>query len=193
MIQALDATLSDLWLSQPMPGTESDSGPRAPTLADSFPPQWEYVTSSALFNAVCCSRRAGKTVGAVLRTARLLATKPGSRVHYVTLIRRNCRKYFWWPLQAELARLGWKFEANETDLILQVENGSWVQAIGVDDIGGVKAVKGDRTDLFMLDEAQENLDDVMRALIDVAATPMLTDTGGMLDLLGTVPETEPSF
>jgi hypothetical protein len=45
----------------------------------------------------------------------------------------------------------------------------------------------------MLDEAQENMDDVMTQLIDVAATPMLTDTGGMLDLLGTVPETEPSF
>lgn len=167
--------------------------PAAPTLADSFPEQWAYVQSDALFNAVCCSRRAGKTVGAVKRTVARMAAKPGARVHYVTLIRRNCRKYFWWPLQAELQRLGWRFEANESDLILKVENGSWVQAIGVDDIAGVKAVKGDRTDLFMIDEAQENADEIMRSLVDVAATPMLTDTGGMLDLLGTVPEAEPTY
>jgi hypothetical protein len=132
-------------------------------------------------------------VGAVKRAARIMGIKPGARVHYVTLIRRNCRKYFWWPLQAELDRLGVRYQANETDLILQAENGSWVQAIGVDDVGGVKAVKGDRSDLFMIDEAQENADDIMRSLVDVAATPMLTDTGGMLDLLGTVPEAEPTF
>lgn len=179
--------------AHPMVGNDNDQGGRVPQPSDSFPEQWAYVTSDALFNAVCCSRRAGKTTGAVMRALRLMGTRPGTRVHYVTLIRRNCRKLFWRPLLAELDRRGWEYEANETDLIVSLANGSWLQAMSCDDLRDVKAVKGDRSSLFMVDECQENLDDVLRALIDVAATPMLTDSGGMLDLLGTVPEVEPCF
>lgn len=175
------------------PVTKARRPAQAPTPAGSFPEQWAYVTSPALFNAVCCSRRAGKTVGARLRALYTMHTQPGARVHYVTLIRRNCRKFFWDPLLEDMDALGWQYEKRETEMILWAENGSWLQAVSCDDMHAVRSIKGDRTNLFIVDEAQENLDDVLRKLIDVAAMPMLTDTGGALDLLGTVPETEPTY
>jgi hypothetical protein len=78
-------------------------------------------------------------------------------------------------------------------MIVTTSWGSHLQATSCDDISGIKAIKGDRSDLFMIDECQEPNDDVITALVDIAATPMLTDTGGMLDLLGTPPEAEPCF
>lgn len=169
--------------------------PRLPTLADSFLEQWGYITSTALFNAVCCSRRAGKTNGAIPRAILVLA-RPGTWVHYVNLIRRNARKQFWRPLLAYLKRLGWEegvhYQANETEMIISTAWGSFLQAMSCDSTAGTKAVQGDRSDLFIVDECHLPNDDVLQLLVDVA-TPMLTDTGGMLDLLGLPPEVEPCF
>lgn len=173
--------------------TETVGAGRSPDLGDSFPEQWAYVTSTELFNAVCCSRRAGKSTGAVWRAIWLMTTRPGARVHYVSLIRRNAKKHFWRPLLRTLKELGWSYRPNESDMILELPNGSWCQALSCPDHAAIKSVKGDWTDLFMVDECQEPNNDVLEALIDVAAMPMLTDKGGMLDLLGVAPEVEPCF
>lgn len=122
-----------------------------------------------------------------------MATRPGFRGHYVTLIRRNCKKLFWQPLLDELASAGWDFEHNDTDLILTLSNGAWLQAMSADDMRDLRSIRGDRSDWFAVDECQEPNDDVLEALVTKVATPMLMDTGGTLDLLGTVPEVEPCF
>jgi len=166
---------------------------REPIESESFPEQWEYETSTALFNAVCCSRRAGKSTGAVRRAARFLLRNPGQKAHYVSLIRRNAKKHFWWPFTRLLQQLGCAAETNETDMMCWLPNGSWVQALSCDDVGAVKSVQGDWSGLFLVDECHLPVNDVLTALIDVAATPMLTDRGGMLDLLGVVPEVEGTY
>jgi hypothetical protein len=153
---------------------------------------WAYETSTALYNAVCCSRRAGKTFAAVRRAVRVLCSQPGAWVHAVSLIRRNACKHFWRPICALLRQLGWSYSANQSEMLLELSNGSWLQCLGVDDSGGTKAVQGDRSSLFIIDECHLPNDDVLTLLVDVA-TPMLVDTGGMLDLLGLPPEVEPSF
>lgn len=167
--------------------------PRTPTEdGASCAEAWRYETSTALYNAVCCSRRAGKTFSGGRRAIRVLCEQPGAWVHCVSLIRRNARKHFWRPILASLRRLGWSFRANEGEMLLELSNGSWLQCLGVDDSGGTKAVQGDRSSLFIIDECHLPNDDVLTLLVDVA-TPMLVDTGGMLDLLGLPPEVEPSF
>jgi hypothetical protein len=170
-------------------------GLRLPTALDSFAAQWSYVVSVALLNAICCSRRAGKTNAAILRAILVLA-RANTCVHYVNLVRRNARKQFWRPLLMQLRRLGWveglDFTASENDMILRTRWGSTLQAMSCDSMAGIKAVQGDRSDLFMIDECHLPNDDVLEALVEVAQ-PMLTDTGGVLDLLGLPPEAEPTF
>lgn len=169
---------------------------RIPTLADSFPEQWDYVTSTELFNAVMCSRRAGKTTGAVERHARVLTsplTPRGSWTHFGSLIRRNARKHFFDPIKRRLDELGWDYHDNNTEMILRViETDNYCQAFGCDDMSGIKAPQGDGSILFTIDECHLPVENVTKALVDVA-TPMLTDNGGMLDLLGLPPEVEGGF
>lgn len=169
------------------------AGPGPPLEADSScPAAWAYETSAASRNAVCCSRRAGKTVAGARRAVRVLTTQPGAWVHVVSLIRRNARKHFWRPIKTLLDSLDWRYKANETEMLLELSNGSWLQCVGCDDSAGTKAVQGDRSSLFVIDECHLPNDDVLTLLVTVAE-PMLVDTGGMLDLLGLPPEVEPSF
>jgi len=175
------------------PAAESGPGWTVPTEAESFPEQWSYENSRALYNAVCCSRRAGKTTGAVRRHAALHAQlSPGSWTHFGSLIRRNARKHFWEPLKATFDRCGIAYEPNNTEMILRTQFGTYCQAFGCDDEAGTKAVQGDGSMLFTIDECHLPNDDILRKLVDVA-TPMLTDNGGMLDLLGLPPEVEGGF
>lgn len=176
------------------PGAASAApGVVAPTEADSAcPEQWRYMSSRARFNTVACSRRAGKTNGAWRRAAMMLA-RPNTWTHYVNLLRRNARTQFFLPLVRWLEARKWPIRANLSDLIIETPWGSWLKAFSVPDMGSVGSVKGDRSDLFIIDECQEPADDVIEALVDVAALPMTTDTGGAIDLAGTVPEVEPCF
>lgn len=177
------------------PGGGGENVRRRPSASDSFVEQWGYIRSRALFNAVMCSRRSGKTHGAVDRHVDVLTdpdVHPGSWTHFGSLIRRNARKHFFNPLQARLDGLGWRYEANATEMILRLENGNYCQAFSCDDMSGIKAPQGDGSALFTIDECHLPLEDVTKALVEVA-TPMLTDRGGMLDLLGLPPEVEGGY
>ncbi|HZN64002.1 MAG TPA: hypothetical protein VFB66_01790 [Tepidisphaeraceae bacterium] len=166
---------------------------RAPDASESFGPQWEYATSLSQYNAVCCSRQAGKTHGATLAAGLVLA-QPDTRVIYATLVRRNAKKLFWWPLLEALKRWGWdaaEDDANETDLMLWLPNGSFLQALSCEKMADLARIRGDQADLFLVDECQEPRDDVLDKLVTSIVPMMLAKRGGRLDLLGTVPEVEP--
>lgn len=166
-------------------------GARLPLEGESFPQQWAYETSTARYNAVMCGRQSGKTSGCRRRARRVLGMKPGSRVIYATLIRRNCRKLFWQPIKDELHAAGWSFRHNDTEMMMTLPNGSWMQALSVSGLDDLKTIRGDQADLFILDECQEPNDDVIEALTLKIVPPMLMKRGGMLDLLGTVPDVDP--
>lgn len=178
--------------ARPLVDNDNGSGPRIPTEEESFPKQWAYETSEARYNAVMCGRQSGKTSGCRRRARRVLGLKPGSRVIYATLIRRNCRKLFWQPIKEELHVAGWSFRHNDTEMLMTLPNGSHLQALSVQGLDDLKTIRGDQCDLFMLDECQEPNDDVIEALTLKIVPPMLMKRGGMLDLLGTVPEVEPN-
>lgn len=167
---------------------------RAPNESDSFAQQWAYVISDARFNAVCCSRQAGKTYGAGL-AAELVLSRPHTKVIYATLIRRNAKKLFWRPLLDGLEKRGCgsvRVGANETEMMLWLANGSFCQALSCEKMADLARIRGDQADLFLVDECQEPRDDVLEALTTRIIPPMLMKRGGRLDLLGTVPEAEPS-
>lgn len=185
MLGALARTVDD----EAAPGATG----RAPLEAESFPPQWEYVSSPSSYNAVCCSRQAGKTYGATL-AAGLVLSRPGTRVIYATLIRRNAKKLFWWPMLDGLKAWGWETaqdEANESDLMLWLPNGSFLQALSCEKMADLERIRGDQADLFIVDECQSPRDDVLEALVTRIVPMMLAKRRGRLDLLGTVPEVEP--
>lgn len=165
-----------------------------------YPASWDIATSSSSLNGVLCSRQWGKTTTARL-IARLGMSVPGHRTIYATLVRRNCKKLFWRPLIDDLAVDGWgvherdergRKAASDTDLILEAPNGSWLQALSCQDMSDLGTIRGDQADCFIIDEAQENRDDVLEALIFKIALAMLLKRNGRLWVLGTVPEYEPT-
>jgi hypothetical protein len=155
--------------------------------ADSFPRQWDYVTSPERFCVVVCSRRAGKTDGAIRRASRLLLEKPGARVLYVGSIRRTAKQQFFYPLRSYLEGLGAKYTPNEQDLTLRLDSGSFVECASCSDSGDVHRLRGYKWDRVFLDEAQSFPDAVIRQLVDEVIMPSLVDRRGGLDLLGTPP------
>ncbi len=180
MLEALAALVS-----RPV---DNDNGGLVPAAGDSFPKQWEYITSNAKFKLVLCGRRSGKTTGSRMRTIHRALTRPGYRKLYVTLIRRNCRKLFWRPIIAELQAREVDFEANEVDMIVRLANGSLIEATGCDDVRGAGKIRGDFYDEVEVDEAQEPNDDVIEPLVEEVLFPMLIDRGGEMSLLFTPPD-----
>lgn len=149
--------------------------------------QWRYITEPERFNIVVCSRRAGKSTGALKRAFRVLTTKHCARVCYITLIRRNCRKYFYRPLIELLRSRGAVFRTNEQDLTIELASGGFAQASSCMEVGDIATVLGDKWDLVLIDEAQDMRDEVIQELVDRAILPSLVDRRGSLDLLGTPP------
>ena len=168
-------------------------GVRAPTamptvdVADSFAAQWPYVSTTSRFNVLHCSRRAGKTHGEIRRACRIAFAKPGARILYIALVRKNARKHFFEPLREFLAAKGVPCEVNEVGMTVLLANGSYIECDSCDDIGDVPKFRGDKWDLVIVDEAQEHADEVISSLIDNAILPSLVDRKGSLDISGTPP------
>ena len=163
------------------------------TAADSFPKQWEYVASSARFKVVKCSRRAGKTEGAVIRTAKLATEQPGRRVLYINLTATNADQQFFRPLVSLLRRKDISFHEDNADLMVYWANGSYVRAMGCDNVGEVKTKLGDRWDEIIISEMQSYGEEVLYDLIDRASLPTLVDRGGGLTCEGTPAVTKAGY
>lgn len=148
--------------------------------------QNEYVRAKARWNVVVCSRRAGKTAGAIRRaTERLLA--PGSRVLYIHVRLKLARDQFWGPI-LDYARGRSIAGAERHDVMqLSLRNGSFLRVDACQDIGDLAKFRGDQWDLILLDEVQEHDESVVSALIDQCLMPSLGDRRGGLDILGTPP------
>lgn len=160
--------------------------PGDPTESDSFPPQWDYITSEALRNLELCSRRSGKTEAKIRRGNRLVVRQ--KNVLYVGRILKNVRQQFWQPIKDRLTRVGVVYKTNEQDLVLRREGGGMLMGMSCDDIKDIDKGRGYRWDLVMVDEGQSFPDVVLRALIDYVIIPTLIDTGGMMDIGGTPPD-----
>jgi len=161
------------------------------TLEDSFPKQWDYVSTTERFPVVVCSRRAGKSAGVVRRAAKTALEKPQSRQLYITLGRRNARKLFYEPLRVLLEEKGIAHSHNDQDLSIRLRNGSYIEAGSCLDVDDVDKFRGDQWDRIYLDEAQSFRPAVARQLVNQALLASLADRRGSLEMLGTPPPAGP--
>lgn len=159
--------------------------PGDPTPEESFPSQWNYVTSEWIRNVSCCSRRTGKTRGEILRARRFLVRQ--KKVLYVGKVLKNVRNQFWFPLKDSLARHGIEFKSTEPDVVLRTPEGGMVMGMSADDVKDIEKGRGYDWDLVLIDEGQSMADEVIEPLVDYILIPTLIDRGGTLDLNGTPP------
>lgn len=158
-----------------------------------FPKQWAAVNCNALRMVNWSGRRASKTGTSILRTAKRNTEQPGRRVLYVHQTALNAQLQFFDPLLELLTRHSIPFTADHGDLLCYWSNGSFLRAMGCDNIGEVKTKVGDGWDEIIIDEMQDYADPVIRLLIDKAAIPTLIDNNGSLLCQGTPPVTKAGF
>lgn len=174
-------------------GVEAIDNSQPITDADSFPPQWEYIGYDGRFSTLKCSRRAGKTVGHVLRAIKRCMERPGYRLLYVNQTSTNADQQFFQRLIREMKKRNIKHRADNRMLMAYWQNGSFIRAMGCDNVGEVKTKLGDYWDEVIVDEMQSYSDDVLYELIDRAAIPTLTDRKGRLICSGTPAVTKAGF
>ena len=119
----------------------------------------------------------GKTFLARHELARF-ARIPNRLVSYVAPTYRQAKKILWRPLKNRLTDLRWVRRAHETELSLELVNGSTISLLGADNPDSLRGVG---LDFIVMDEiadiAPEAWFEVLR--------PTLSDTGGSALFLGT--------
>lgn len=149
--------------------------------------QTRYVTTDTRWNVVACSRRAGKTRGAIRRAVRCLIKRPRARVLYIHHTLVLAREQFWVPLCAWLDDRGVVYDSHDGTMTMRFRGGV-LYVKSCDDVGGLKRFRGDQWDLVMIDEVQEHEENIIAPLIEQALLPSLADRAGSLDVLGTPPD-----
>ena len=161
------------------------------TLTDSFLQQWAWITTKSRFNCVLCSRRAGKTRGAVRRAAMKLMQ--GKKVFYINATALNAQIQFFEPLKELLDSKDVSYRPDNANLLIRTPNGGLLRCVGCDNIAEVRKKLGDGWDEVFVDEMQDIPEAVLWRLIDKAISPMLIDRSGSLHCMGTPPLTMAGF
>lgn len=134
------------------------------------PAQLQIVQSKKRFRCVCAGRRFGKTHLAI-RTLAEWAHQPDKEVWYLAPTYRQAKLIAWKKLKKKLVDLRWVSKINESELKLELKNGSTISLKGADNYDSLRGVG---LDGLIVDEA---------AIVDPAAwfetlRPMLSDKQG---------------
>jgi hypothetical protein len=137
------------------------------------------------FMALCCGRRAGKTVLlAALAASGLEDCEHDETVVYVARTRQVAKGLMWGKLKA-LARqydLAWRF--NEAELKVYTPSGGTLWLMGVDKPAEVEKARGLKMRLFLADEPA-TYPHVLEALMREIVEPALGDVRGRAVIAGT--------
>lgn len=129
------------------------------------------------FRVACCGRRFGKTHLAIRELARH-ARFPQRRVWYVAPSYRMAKQIVWKKLKSRLHSINWIKKINESDLTLELINGSEISLRGADNYDSLRGVG---LDFLVLDEAADIDSEAWYEVL----RPTLSDTGGSALFLGT--------
>ena len=132
--------------------------------------QKNIVNSTKRFRVAICGRRFGKTYVSVREIARF-ASEPNKKVFYIAPSYRMAKQIVWDKLKYKLLNLNWVKKTNESDLSIELVNGSKIHLRGADNYDSLRGVG---LDFVVFDEF---------AMIDEKAwteviRPTLSDTGG---------------
>ena len=162
---------------------ESES-PLEKLLASCFKQQAEFVSSTSRRIAVRCSRRAGKSIGAVAKTAYVAYAKSNSLVAYITLTRRSAKNIVWKLFKRHLREWGIAAKFNESELTIDLPNGSTIRLEGADSDKLLGRLEGVAYDLVVIDEAEHFSASNLDRLVNDSIGPTLWDRQGVLVLMG---------
>ena len=129
------------------------------------------------FRVACCGRRFGKTHLALREIAKF-ASKPDQKVIYVAPTYRMAKNILWKKLKKKLTSINWVRKINETELTLELVNGSEIQLKGAENFD---ALRGTGNDFICLDEVADMHPEAWYEVL----RPTLSDTGGHALFLGT--------
>lgn len=129
------------------------------------------------FRVVCAGRRWGKTHFALREIAKH-AAQPDQLCYYVAPSYKMAKNIMWKKIKRKLGNLNWVRKVNETELSLELVNGSIIMLKGADNFDSLRGVG---LNFLCMDEVAD---------IDPAAwyevlRPTLSDTGGRALLIGT--------
>jgi PBSX family phage terminase large subunit len=141
------------------------------------PAQLQVANSNCRFRVVVAGRRFGKTHLAIRELARH-AAPPNQEVIYVAPTYKMAKNIVWRKLKNRLQDLNWVKKFNETELKLELKNGSTISLKGADNYD---SLRGTGNHFIVLDEFAD---------IDPEAwfetlRPTLSDTGGKALFIGT--------
>jgi phage terminase large subunit len=129
------------------------------------------------FRVACCGRRFGKTHLALREIAKFAAL-PDQKVIYVAPTYRMAKNILWKKLKRKLTAINWVRKVNETELSLELVNGSEIQLKGADNYD---SLRGTGNDFIVLDEIADMHPEAWYEVL----RPTLSDTGGHALFLGT--------
>ena len=129
------------------------------------------------FRVACCGRRFGKTHTALREIAKF-ASQPDQKVIYVAPTYRMAKNIMWKKLKKKLVSLNWVRKVNETELTLELVNGSEIQLKGAENFD---SLRGTGNNFIVLDEVADMHKEVWFEVL----RPTLSDTAGHCLFLGT--------
>lgn len=150
-----------------------------------FPEQDEFVNDEAQFVAALTTRRAGKSTGFARRYYNTMIKYPGCMCPHIGLTRESTKNIMWPILQELDDRYRWGAKFNESNLAMEMPNGSRVQLFGADMKNFIRRLRGIKTPGAGVDEAQE-FGEHLQTLVDDILTPATADyIDGWIGLGGT--------
>ena len=140
-------------------------------------PQSLIAQNSSRFRVVAAGRRFGKTTLALRELCRF-ASVPGKTVWYIAPSYRMAKQIMWTPLKYKLQDLRWVEKKDESDLRLDLVNGSTIALRGADN---PDSLRGNKLWFCVLDEAA----DISDATFYEVIRPALADEAGHALFTGT--------
>ena len=138
--------------------------------------QSEIAASPARFRVAICGRRFGKTFLAMRELARF-ARQPGQRCWFVAPTRAQGKGIVWEQLRGRLTDLRWVNRVNESELRIELVNGSEIQIMSAD---AYERMRGYSVNFVVLDEFADHDPEVWTAV-----RPTLSDREGHALFIGT--------
>lgn len=150
-----------------------------------FPQQDRFVDDESQFVAALTTRRAGKSTGFARRYYNTMIKYPGCLCPHIGLTRESTKNIMW-PILQELNDRGqWNAKFHESNLSMELPNGSRVQLFGADMKNFIRRLRGIKTPGAGVDEAQE-FGEHLQTLVDDILTPATADyIDGWIGLGGT--------
>jgi hypothetical protein len=151
-----------------------------------FAEQLDFIEDPCRRKVLLCSRRAGKTYTLVAYHAlRALAVTVFHGV-YVTLVRDQAKRLFWEPLLQLDDELELGIDFHHADLIARFRHGPRITVRGAENDADVEKFRGDKYDLFTLDEAGlPQFTGRLKNMVRQVVGPALLDRRGTLAMTGT--------